>query len=52
MDLADGLDKDSKTLLLMTARPDIILELDNATSRDKQVSLTSHNYNNAGEKNV
>lgn len=52
MDLADGLDKDSKTLLLMTARPDIILELDYATSRDKQVSLTSHNYNNAGEKNV
>ena len=30
----------------------IILELDYATSRDKQVSLTSHNYNNAGEKNV
>lgn len=52
MDLADGLDKDTKTLLLMTARPDIILELDYSTSRDKQVSLTSHDYSNNGEKNV
>ena len=52
IDLADGLDKDSKTLLLMTARPDIILELDYSTSRDKQVSLTSHDYSNNGEKNV
>lgn len=54
MDLADGLEKDTKTLLLFTARPDIILELDYATSRDKlQVSLASHNYSNTGgEKNV
>lgn len=53
-DMADDLDKDTKTLLLTSARPDIILELDYATSRDKQVSLTSHNYNgnSAGEKNV
>lgn len=51
-DLADGIDKDAKTLLLFTARPDIILELNYDTSRDKGMSMTSHNYNNRGEKNV
>ena len=50
-DMADGLDKDAKTMLLATARPDIILELNYDTSRDK-MSLTSHNYNNKGEKNI
>lgn len=48
-DMADGLDKDTKTLLLTSARPDIILELDYVTSRDKQVSLTDHNYSGNGE---
>ena len=50
-DLADGLEKDAKTLLLTTAHPDIILELAYNTSRDK-MSLTSHNYSGRGEKNV
>lgn len=50
-DLADGLEKDTKTLLLTTAHPDIILELAYDTSRDK-MSLTSHNYGGRGEKNV
>ena len=51
-DMADGIDKDAKTLLLFTARPDIILELNYDTSRDKGMPMTSHNYNNRGEKNV
>ena len=50
-DMADGLEKDAKTMLLTTARPDIILELNYDTSRDK-MSLTSHNYNQKGEKNI
>lgn len=44
-DLADGVQTDSKTLLLQTARPDIILEL----NYYKSSSLTSHDYKN---KNV
>ena len=52
LDLADGLEKDTKTLLLMTAHPDIILELDYNTSRDKPISMTGHNYGNTGERNV
>jgi len=55
-DAADGLEKDAKTMLLTTAHPDIILELNYDTSRDKKqkISMTGHNYNgNArGEKNV
>ena len=51
-DLADGIEKDTKTMLLFTARPDIILELNYDTSRDKGISMTSHNYNNKGEKNI
>ena len=50
-DLADGIEKDAKTQLLFTAHPDIILELNYDTSRDK-MSLTSHNYNHSGDKNV
>ena len=50
-DMADGLDKNAKTMLLTTAQPDIILELDYDTSRDK-LSMTSHNYTHKGEKNV
>ena len=50
-DIADGLEKDTKTLLLTTAHPDIILELTYDTSRDK-ISLTSHNYGGRGEKNI
>ena len=38
--------------MLFTARPDIILELNYDTSRDKGMPMTSHNYNNRGEKNV
>lgn len=51
-DFADGIEKDAKTQLLFTAHPDIILELNYDTSRDKKMSLTSHNYNHSGEKNV
>lgn len=51
-DLADNLDKDAKTQLLTTAQPDIILELDYNTSRDKGISMLSHNYNKNIEKNV
>ena len=50
-DMADGFEKDAKTMLLTVAQPDIILELDYETSGDK-ISMTSHNYNNKGEKNV
>lgn len=49
LDLADGLEKDAKTMLLATAQPDIILELDYYSSKDddsrNRISLTSHNYN-------
>ena len=51
LDMADGLEKDAKTQLLTVAQPDIILELNYDTSRDK-VSLTSHNYNQTGEQNI
>jgi hypothetical protein len=50
-DMADGFEKDAKTQLLTVAQPDIILELSYDTSRDK-ISMTSHNYNQRGEKNV
>lgn len=51
LDMADGFEKDAKTMLLTVAQPDIILELTYDTSRDK-MSMTSHNYNHKGEKNV
>lgn len=51
LDMADGLEKDAKTMLLTVAQPDIILELTYDTSRDK-MSMTSHNYSGKGEKNV
>lgn len=51
LDMADGMEKDAKTMLLTVAQPDIILELDYNTSRDK-VSLRGHNYNHNGEKNI
>ena len=51
-DLADGIEKDSKTMLLTVAQPDIILEFNYDTSRDRGISMTSHNYNHSGEKNV
>ena len=50
-DMADGFEKDAKTMLLTVAQPDIILELSYDTSRDK-ISLTGHNYSNRGEKNI
>lgn len=40
-DMADNLEKDSKTLLLATAQPDIILELEYKNKMD----LASHNVN-------
>ena len=52
LDMADGFEKDAKTMLLTVAQPDIILELSYDTSRDKKMSLTSHNYNQRGEKNI
>ena len=51
LDMADGFEKDAKTMLLTVAQPDIILELTYDTSRDK-MSMTSHNYNQRGEKNI
>ena len=50
-DMADGFEKDAKTMLLTVAQPDIILELDYGTSGEK-LSMTSHDYNNKGEKKV
>lgn len=48
LDMADGLEKDAKTMLLTTAQPDIILELNYYSSKDddskKKISLTSHDY--------
>ena len=52
LDMADGFEKDAKTMLLTTAQPDIILELSYDTSRDRGMSMTSHNYSHAGTKNV
>jgi len=51
LDMADGFEKDAKTMLLTVAQPDIILELSYDTSRDK-ISMTSHNYSHRGEKNI
>ncbi len=42
-DLADGVAKDAKTVLLSTCQPDIILELDYSTSGN---SVISHDYKN------
>ena len=52
LDMAEGFEKDAKTMLLTVAQPDIILELTYDTSRDKPMSMTSHNYGGKGEKNV
>ena len=52
LDMADGFEKDAKTMLLTVAQPDIILELTYDTSRDKGMSMTSHNYSHKGEKNI
>lgn len=52
LDMADGLEKDAKTMLLTTARPDIILELNYYSSKDKGMSLTSHDYGNKGNRDV
>ena len=51
LDMADGFEKDAKTMLLTVAQPDIILELTYDTSRDK-MSMTSHNYSHKGDKNI
>lgn len=51
LDMADGFEKDAKTMLLTVAQPDIILELTYDTSGDK-MSMTSHNYGGNGEKNI
>ena len=51
LDMADGFEKDAKTMLLTIAQPDIILELNYDTSRDK-ISMIGHNYTHRGEKNV
>ena len=54
VDMADGLEKDAKTLLLTTLQPDIILELNYYSSKDdnKSLSLTSHNYKDDGNRDV
>ena len=50
-DMADGFNKDAKTLLLTTAQPDIILELNYETNAGN-ISLTGHNYKNTGDKQL
>ena len=54
LDMADGLDKDAKTMLLTTAQPDIVLELNYYSSKDDEknnrISLTSHDYGKTNEK--
>lgn len=52
LDMADGFEKDAKTMLLTVAQPDIILELTYDTSRDKGISMVSHNYSHKGKKNI
>lgn len=45
LDMADGLEKDAKTMLLTTARPDIILELNYFSSnKGKPLPVGSHDY--------
>lgn len=44
LDMADGFDKDAKTMLLTTARPDIILELNYDVLNNQQMSMVGHNY--------
>ena len=51
-DLVDGIGDDAKTKLLTVAQPDIILELDYYTSSGKNISLTSHDYSNKGQRDV
>ena len=47
-DMADGLEKDARTMLSSVARPDIILEL---TYEKAKPSLLGHNYNNTQTTN-
>lgn len=51
LDMADNLEQDAKTLLLATAQPDIVLELNYDTSRDK-MNMLSHDYGHKGDKNI
>lgn len=57
LDMADGLEKDAKTMLLTTAQPDIILELNYYSSKDddknnnNKISLMSHNYKTSDDGN-
>ena len=44
LDMADELEKDAKTMLLTTARPDIILELNYLSSNNKSLPIGSHDY--------
>lgn len=52
MDMADGIRQDAKTMLLQTAQPDIILELNYYNSSNSSLSLTSHNYKRDAVKNI
>lgn len=55
LDMADGLEQDAKTMLLTTAQPDIVLELNYYSSKDddskKKISLASHNYHTTDDGN-
>jgi hypothetical protein len=44
LDMADGLEKDAKTMLLTAARPDIILELNYFHGNNKNLAIGSHDY--------
>ena len=52
LDAADDIEKDAKTKLLTTAHPDIILELNYYSSKDKGLSLTSYDFSNKGDRDV
>lgn len=53
LDMTDGFEKDAKTKLLTVAQPDIILELNYDTSRDKKSGgLTRYSNGQGGKKNV
>ena len=54
LDMADELEKDAKTMLLTTARPDIILELNYFPSNNKSLPVGSHDYsaNDSGNSDI
>lgn len=50
VDIADDLDKDAKTMLLTTAHPDIILELNYNDGSNGRLDVVGHNYDQKEDK--